>query len=254
MKRRSKKVANAKEEEEIKDKLDQQWRKLQQDWDTFNSNNNNLSKPKAPRLLLRRCSSTTDSTAIVNALPLLDNSPRNLMSSLQHRRSSPPPSEHWRREDIRRERRAAIESGKLKGWRRLFGDPDEREEEMGSSSSCCCYGSHDEVSDGNCGSSKGQVVHCCCCCSSCSGSCLSDEKVERGKVLVVGGEKAVGVNNNVEVEVEVEVKRDDECDGGRLMVVMGWFSFALMVFTLAIIYMRFNGRCEYEAEIMLVPT
>ncbi|KAA8542096.1 hypothetical protein F0562_023248 [Nyssa sinensis] len=156
--------------EESEDKLYQQFKNLQRDWDTFKQSN--------PRTL-RRC--LTDSNTIIKTLQLLNNSPRDLMSSLQYRRS---PSEAV--EEILRERRAAIESGKLKG-RRLFGGLEGatemafegreeicndcfdlvQESEVRSVSS---YGSHAE--NVNC-ESKEEVPSGCCHCCSCSGSSLS---------------------------------------------------------------------------------
>ncbi|WCJ36287.1 hypothetical protein M5689_017495 [Euphorbia peplus] len=72
---------------------------------------------------------------MVKSLNLLDNSPRNLMFSLQHKRSPSDGFGEWKVrnndyavEEILRERREARESGKFKG-RKLFDDDTDQEEE-----------------------------------------------------------------------------------------------------------------------------
>ncbi|KAF5730964.1 hypothetical protein HS088_TW19G00567 [Tripterygium wilfordii] len=79
-----------------------------------------------PKLLLPSAPMTDSSNAnVVTILQLLDKSPETLVSSLQQKRS--PSSDRagkvrnndWLVEEILRERRVAIDSGRLKG-RRLF--------------------------------------------------------------------------------------------------------------------------------------
>ncbi|GFZ03772.1 hypothetical protein Acr_16g0003960 [Actinidia rufa] len=143
------------------------------------------------------------------------------MSSLQHRVRSNDAA----REEILRDRKAAIESGKLKG-RLLFGPVEggsevgfeEREEVCSEVRSVCSYECGDDNED--CG--------------------------ERG------GRRGWWVNYG-------EVDREEECGGGngggRGMFFMGWLAFALLVLTMGIIYKRCNhGGYGDEDEVMLVPT
>lgn len=159
-------------------------------------------------------------------------------------------------EEIRRDRRAAIESGKLKG-RRLFEAEvgfGEREE---ISSTVTSYGDEGKGSCDQISSEEEKVCgYCGCCRNSGSGlSFLSDEKEDGGGVAVAvvgGGGKVVGVNVD-------EVKRDEISfvnGGGRWIMVMikGLFSVVLMVFAVGVFIMRCNGGYGVEDEVMLVPT
>ncbi|PSR89448.1 hypothetical protein CEY00_Acc29649 [Actinidia chinensis var. chinensis] len=213
--------------EETLNKLLQQYKNLQQDWKTFKK---------------------SSQSPIAKKLSLVENSPRSHMSSLQHRVRSNDAA----REEILRDRKAAIESGKLKG-RRLFGPVEggsevgfgEREEACSEVRSMCSYECDGENED--CGG-EGEVVSSGgCYCGSGSGLC--EEREEGGElVMVVGGEK---------VRVGGEVERE-ECGrgngGGRGMFLMGWLAFALMVLTMGIIYKRCNGGYSDEDDVMLVPT
>lgn len=159
-------------------------------------------------------------------------------------------------EEIRRDRRAAIESGKLKG-RRLF-EAEESEAEAGFgerediSSTVTSYGNEGKGSCDQRSSEEEKVCgYCGCCRNSGSGmSFLSDEKEDRGGVAV---EVVVGVNVD-------EVKRDEinfvNGGGKRWIMVMikGWFSVVLMVFAVGVFIMRCNGGYGVEDEVMLVPT
>lgn len=130
-------------------KLDQLLKDLEEQWDSIE---------QSKRRALRRYS--TDSSIIGETFQLMDNSPRSLMSTLQQRWSPDETAWKVRNNDlavmeILRERRAAIESGKLKG-RRLFQEPTEGERESLCSSgwnglnqdsemrSVCSYDSDDD--------------------------------------------------------------------------------------------------------------
>ncbi|KAK2662352.1 hypothetical protein Ddye_000926 [Dipteronia dyeriana] len=125
---------------ESEDKLDQLLNDLEQKWDTMKQ-----SKLKP----VRRYSSII----VDEIFQLMDKSPRSIMSSLQ---------QEWKVRnndlavvEIVRERRAAIESGKLKG-RRLFNEPEGVTDEADSGDqreslcidsevrSVCSYGSDQE--------------------------------------------------------------------------------------------------------------
>ncbi|KAH7866800.1 hypothetical protein Vadar_025200 [Vaccinium darrowii] len=226
-------------------KLIQDFSILERDWNSFNS-----SKPRP----LRRMSSADSSNAILKTLQLLSNSPRSLMSSLQIRGRSDAA-----REEIIRDRKAAIESGKLKGRRLFEAEESETEVGFGEREEICSVSSYGNEVKGSCGRSKqdqvvsGSGYHVRCC----SGSSLSDEKVERGEVVVVGGgggggEKVVGLNVEEVKRCEVGVKGK----GGEMwMILGGWFSIVLMIFALGIIYMScIIGGYGDEDEVMLVPT
>lgn len=128
------------------------------------------------------------------------------------------------KEEIRRDRKVGIESGKLKG-RRLF-EAEESEAEVGF------FGEREEVI-----SSVTSYGHEGKGSSTCEGS--EEEKV---------------------VGVSVEKVKGDEISfvkgGGERWMVMikGWFCVVLMVFAMGVIFMRCNGGCRVEDEVMLVPT
>ncbi|KAK9278110.1 hypothetical protein L1049_027929 [Liquidambar formosana] len=244
-----------KAKEKETEKLQKKFKHLLQDWDSIKQSN--------PRRTLRRCS--TDTYSIVNKLNLLENSPRNLMSSLQHRRS--PSDGEWQvwnndlaGEETRRERRAAIESGKVKG-RRLFEVSLEgetavgfggREEmcigwsELGQESevrSVFSYASDDESGNGG-NKEEAYSTVCCHCCSCSSSSLVFGENVEREKV-VVEAEKVVACG---------EEKRGVGGNGKRGMLLMAWLAIVLVVFAIGIISVRsFDGYGD-ENEVILVPT
>lgn len=104
----------------IEDKLTQQFKHLQREWDSFKQAN--------PQTFRRRSSISKDARSVIMDFRVLNGSPRNLVSSLQENGdSSAELEESWTQsaaEELRRERRAAIQSGKLKG-RRLFEDSPE---------------------------------------------------------------------------------------------------------------------------------
>ncbi|KAK4395590.1 hypothetical protein Sango_1713300 [Sesamum angolense] len=198
--------------------LVQQLKNLESEWESIDK-----SRPRSPP---RRCSSAGSADSILASFDqLLDNSPRELMSSLQHRES---PSVRVLRlkndcdmsvREILMDRRAAIMSGKLKG-RRLFWPEDtpSSEEELdlnyGGAEICCDWLNMSEerelVINGNCSIGKRSCVgeeqelidvskQSC----SFSDSSLSEEKVvlEEEKTVVQeaiaaekggGGSKATG--------------------------------------------------------------
>lgn len=166
-----------------------------------------------------------DSSMKVKTLPLLVNSPRTIMSSL-------PASDGVKTWKVRtndlavmevlQERRAAIESGELKG-RRLFEEFDEGLNGLNDDHDCevrsvTSYDSDDSIS---------------------SASCASDEQDFVGQMKQ--GEKVV-----------VKHKR-----GVRIMViVLVWLAVALVVYALGIIIITSMMRksCGDEYEVILVPT
>ncbi|XAR50350.1 hypothetical protein NMG60_11004645 [Bertholletia excelsa] len=191
------------------DKLHQKFRILQQDWETFKQSND--SKPRGS---LRRY--PTKTTAIANAFKLLDNSPRSLMSYLQN-----TSSHDAAREEIIKERRAAIESGKLKA-RRLFAATAEEE-----------TGGFDLVQESE---ERSVSSYGGGCCSFSGSSSLCVGEVEREEVY------------------NLEVKREG-CGGGQRWVrLIGWLSVALMVSIAGIICLSCVGGFGDDNEVMLIPT
>nr|DAD34204.1 TPA_asm: hypothetical protein HUJ06_004844 [Nelumbo nucifera] len=243
--------------QEEKDELHRQLENIEKEWDFYKRSN--------PRRLYRRSGSAqVKSTADI--LQFLDNT--SPVSSL-HRRL--PSEGGWKVrnnvlavEEILRDRRTAIENGKLKG-RSLFDALEDaskmdgrEEEEICSASSSVLIETSEVRSLRSSSDDDGEeeeedkddnVVddH-----QSISGygnrsTCPSMERVGREK-LAIGMEQA-------EIEqmgVGVGEKKVIGGDGERLMVVLGWLAVVLMVFALAIISLTsFDG---YEDEGVHVPT
>ncbi|KAJ8554025.1 hypothetical protein K7X08_024703 [Anisodus acutangulus] len=105
--------------------LYQQFLNLERDWASFKQSNKPLNFPQIS------AKSDSSSTTTLDFFKLLENSPRSLMSSLQNNKS-PLGGLNWQVkkndlavEEIIRDRRTALASGKLKG-RCLFGESDEK--------------------------------------------------------------------------------------------------------------------------------
>ncbi|KAL0415651.1 UNVERIFIED_CONTAM: hypothetical protein Slati_3397000 [Sesamum latifolium] len=242
--------------------LVQQFKNLESEWESIDK-----SRPRSPR----RCSSAGSSADSILASidQLLDNSPRELMSSLQHRES---PSVGILRlknscdmsvKEILMDRRAAIMSGKLKG-RRLFGpvETPSSEEELdldygGGGGEICCdwLNMSDEerelVINENCSigqrnfvGEEQELIDVSKQSCSFSDSSLSEDKVVEEEKMVVqeaiaaekggGGAKSTG--------------------GGRYMAAMTWFGFVVILLTLGFISMSCNGKYVHGNESILVPT
>ncbi|EEF51757.1 uncharacterized protein LOC125369803 [Ricinus communis] len=246
-------------------KLQQQYKSLQEKW---------YSIKQSKLRTLRR--SLTDSRTIDRGLYFLDNSPRKLMSLLQHRRS--PSGGAWKVRnndlavvEILRERKAAIKSGKIKG-RRLFDAAEGANEvnsggiqeiicsynwdglvqEISEVRSVCSYDSDDEKE--NIVESKEEMsrpVYCSSASSlsstsSSSSAYICDECIEK-EILMIEGEKAVAA----EVKGSEEEKKRGE-NG-----VKGWLAVGLIViYTIGIISMRSFTIDNYRDGnmVILVPT
>ncbi|GAV90347.1 hypothetical protein CFOL_v3_33756, partial [Cephalotus follicularis] len=247
----------SREENKTDDKLQQQYMHLQQEWDSIKQ-----AHPR-PRILCR--SLTYSNTSIDNTIQVLEYSPRNIMTFLQHKRSP-----LWKVgnndlavEEILRDRRAAIESGKLKG-RRLFEAVEGvtevgyggREEVTGNwwhglvqdsevRSSVSCYESADE--NENCRINDGLFPVCFqhVSCSSTSSTSLCGDNVEKE---VEEGDKVVAI---------MEEKRG-ACGCGerrRWVVVMVWLAIALIGGAVGIISMAMKNTDEnMDQNVILVPT
>lgn len=233
--------------------LEVQFKDLQQFWDSVQS------KPPG-RIIVpkQRCCSSDTKCTVGKSLHLLDNSPKKLMSALQNRPSlSPPPgggvwkvrTNDFAVEEILRERRAAIESGKLKGRRLFCGMEMEGATEMdlgysdwsgfvlgnggrksGSLSASVSSASTGIGGDDNSGSY-------CCGCSECGGG---DDK-ERKKVTAAAA-----------TEESLEEKRDG--NGRRWRVLVGRFCIALIVLILCFIIIILLTGDGAGDEGFLVPT
>jgi hypothetical protein len=245
-------------EKATEDKLQQKFKALQQDWDSYKQSN--------PRTLRRY---STDSKAMAKALQLLDCSPRNLMSSLQ--RLSPSEG-GWKirtndlaKEEIQRERMAIIESGGLKGRRRLFEAPEgETEMAFGGREKICngwnglvqesevrsvlsFYNSEDDRENESGGSNDLRV----CNFQFSSSSSLSSLSGERVKEVSEYEEEK-------KVVASVETRRVAYGGSGNgrswMVIVMGWLAIASIVYAICLVQMRSLGGYGDEREMLLVPT
>ncbi|KAL3512565.1 hypothetical protein ACH5RR_025282 [Cinchona calisaya] len=247
---------------------------LEEKWDTYKQIN--------PRPHLRRCSTGgifSDSiiTSLKKKLPEI--SPRSLMSSLQENRKKSPILEdgYWKvrtndlaAQEILRERRAALVSGKLKGRRLFEGLENIRDHEeicndcfdflqensrrrhhhhevrsLGSS-----YGSSSDDGKkfedcGGCGGKNNQGIfeldnnnnnnnnNSCFC---------DDDEIVRGD------------NGKIDVKERRRVVVGSNFGGGRWMLAMAWFAIVIMVLTLGLISMSCNGGNLHEEKVILIPT
>lgn len=262
-----------KEGKEIIDKLYQQLMHLEQEWD--------LIKQSKTRTLRR---ASTDSKLVVKAHKLLYNSPRDLMSSIQHGRSPPEGGGGaWKVrnndlavDEILKERRAGIESAGFKG-RRLLGAMGSSVSEMGFGGieemvcnnvdrftqeseirSVFSYDSDDE--NENVEASKEGLSpfahHCSYSSSSSSSSSFSsssyicDGCVERESAEKEGEKVAV---SSVQEENTVLIS-DQERYGTNRMVALGWLIIAFIVCAIGIVSKRSFGGHGVGNEVILFPT
>ncbi|KAL6182648.1 hypothetical protein ACLB2K_044063 [Fragaria x ananassa] len=232
------------------EKLQEQFMNLQQEWESYKQSN-----PKTKR---RSCSSSS-STLAKTVDQLLDNSPRHLMSSLQH---IMPPSkgDSWNVrindlavEEIKRDRRAVIESGKLKG-RRLFEDQHE-ETEIGYGGEESEWGSWDDWDQESemrslplCGSGGEEVE---------SGEskeikvCFQDSISSLTSSLC--GEKMKEEEKLVTVEKKEVVKIKGGNGVSCIVMIMPVLAIAALIFALCSIRGLYGYGNEHY-ELILVPT
>ncbi|KAL2242900.1 UNVERIFIED_CONTAM: hypothetical protein Sindi_0408000 [Sesamum indicum] len=246
--------------------LVQQLKNLESEWESIDK-----YRQRSPR----RCSSAGSSAdgTLASFDQLLDNSPRELMSSLQQRAS---PSVRVMRlknncdmsvQEILMDRRAAIMSGKLKG-RRLFGPADtpSSEEELdlnygcGAGGEICCdwlnmseerelvinenYSIGKRSFDGE----EQELIDFSKQSCSFSDSSLSEEKV------VVGQEEEEKPVVQEAIAAEKGGCGAKATGGGRYMAAMTWFGFVVILLTLGFISMSCNGKYVHGDESILVPT
>lgn len=166
-----------------------------------------------------------DSSMKVKTLPLLVNSPRTITSSL-------PASDEVKTWKVRtndlavmevlQERRAAVESGKLKG-RRLFEEYDEGLNGLTDDQGCevrsvTSYDSDDSISSAGCDSDERDCVG----------------QIKQGEKVVVKHKRSVR----------------------RMVTVLVWLAFASVAYALGTIMVTSMMRKRYrnEYEVILVPT
>ncbi|KAG8379448.1 hypothetical protein BUALT_Bualt07G0089600 [Buddleja alternifolia] len=229
--------ARAQESERKNQSLMQQLKDLEKEWNLLQL------VSKKPRNQ-RRCSTGSDSGSSTSSIltsfdKLLENSPRGLMSSLQRDRSPFDDGVRVKNcdvavEEILRDRRAAIMSGKLKG-RRLFCADEVEIMDL----------NYDD-GGGESGLTDDFKQSC-----SFSDSCLSVEKA------MVVEEKTKTKTKTVVVEVANAVEKRG---GGRRRLIRGgggcmaWFAFVLIMLTIGLILIRCNGKSVHEYDFILVPT
>lgn len=217
------------------ERLHEDFKNLQEEWNSFNKSN-----PRRRRHLRR--SSTDPKPTTVNMLKLYNasGSPTNLVPSVEQQISCSPLEGEWkvRTNDLAviemlKERRAVIESGKLKG-RRLFPD-SENVDEMCLSGNEEMY-SDDGVVDDDCVSFYGS--------SSCSA--ISAEEVESEKGLV---------SYHTEKENVVVAVNDDRSGEGKWMRLMFSLATVLMLLALGIISLCcFDGFADEDDLYAVYPT
>ncbi|OVA09577.1 hypothetical protein BVC80_9101g102 [Macleaya cordata] len=246
------------------DELHQQFNNLEQDWDSY--------KRSKSRYRLNRCDSDDEKSTTVEILHQLSDysSPRRLMiTSLQQRKQSQfledeeEDEEEWKVRtndlavlEILRERRAAIESGKLKGKRLLeaLESAASSREKMNGNNNNNKEEDNQNIYSGCSNSSsvliQGSEVRSLCSSSYsssysdddingfdggyCYSSCSSVEKMGTDKVAVSGDDYQVAEEKRDHVD-GVGVGVDGWSDGEKWMVVMGWVSIFLLAFALGII-------------------
>ncbi|KAK9926611.1 hypothetical protein M0R45_023828 [Rubus argutus] len=142
----SQKANDASVKSPLVEKLQEQFMTLQQEWESYKQTN---PKGKGRSYSTNSSSSNTMAKTLDQ---LLDNSPRHPMSSLQQR-MYPSEGDNWNVrsndlavEEIRRDRKAAIESGKLKG-RRLFEEVEHEETDIGFGGEEAEWGGWDQESE-----------------------------------------------------------------------------------------------------------
>ncbi|KAL2454985.1 Uncharacterized protein Adt_47519 [Abeliophyllum distichum] len=224
----------------------EQMKNLEKDWETF-------SKQSKSR---RRCS-TGSSDSIFTSLLVKENSPRGLMSALQHRRS-PSDGLIWKMknsdyavEEIIRDRRAAIKSGKLKGRQLLgaFEGAAEMELQWKKDEEIICSECLDLVQEMKLSSMEASV--------------FKEDENSVQKNLSVGSCSESDCSSEVnqtldeaEKKEELKVKRVSRNlrgNGGRYMHAMAWFAFLSMLFTLVLISVTCKN-VHQDMVIYLVPT
>ncbi|KAL7139619.1 hypothetical protein ABFS83_09G065100 [Erythranthe nasuta] len=229
--------------------LIQQFKNLEQEWKSFEKSRPIIKNPPTHSEAGSHSSSSNTRSIINSFEQLLSNSPRELMSSLQHKdiiRSTcgdgipRAKSCDSAVEEILGERRAAITSGDSRRWRRRLFAAEE--------------GRSGEVMDLNYG---GEV------CSDCSSNSTTTTTTTRGREGVVDGNFSGGENSSSDSSlteekavVVVETRGGDRKmrGGGRCVAVMAWFGFVLIIVTVGLISITCNGKYVQENEFFLVPT
>lgn len=268
----------AKENQNV-EKLHQQFMNLQQDWDSFKQSN-----PKTKRRY-SYSSSTNHSNSMVRNLQLLDTSPRNLMSSLQSSAISPLEGAWKVRtndlavQEIIRERREAIKSGKLKG-RRLFQgfdnenvemgfEPEQEEEEEDFRVLCDWNGfvQESEVRSMSFNDSDGDGIESDANPFRLQG-CSSSSRSSISSSLSLSGTKSERKKHGEGV-VEGRVKEENDSKNGgdgnwgrksrNMVLKSNWVAFIFFVLAICIIRI-FGGRFGYgygdesQDKVILIPT
>lgn len=240
--------------------LFQTFTNIEKEWESLKQSNSKQRTSSSSSSIPRRCSTGSNSalTSFDHLLVDVESSPRGLMSSLQYKRS---PSDgflnakNWDMsvEEIIRERRVAIRTGKVKG-RRLFGAGEGGSEEVEL-----------DYDDGGCGESE--------VCNELSDLNPGCGSVSNGKRSRGAGEEDHGElpgsfpvscsfldSSSVEEVTVVEVA-DKRCEGTKLRgcggtkykVAVAWCALVIILVTLGLVVISCNGNA-HEFDVFLVPT
>lgn len=214
------------------------------------------TKQLKPRTLYR---SSTDSRVMIKSLYLNDHSPRTLMSSLQNRKSPLDGGGVWKvryndlaLEEILRERRAAIESGKLKG-RRLF-EAAEGASEVGSGENQeIIFGGREVFVHDHCNEVRSVFSY-----DSDDGKEYIESKEEELYPVDCHSSSCASSSYICDdcIEVAVANERYQDMSLDRWKFIKGWLPIALILLTCAIGITSVKMLCGNgkAKEVILVPT
>lgn len=250
--------SSSKEEEEEKvvtgDKLHQKFLNLQQEWDNLKKYSSNQRSRSFRRSKSSTKDLTVDSTTRSTLIHRIYNiSPRKLMSSLQSNKpylisTSPYSQPMWKVNDsvvkeILRDRREAIETGSLKGRRRLFESDDcfgdlDQAQEISEVGSVVSFDNDDDDFDADRNDEDDPFG---------SGDDNADDHIP-----LCFEEREVIEEREGEVEAEKICVGDNKDGRSYTVILRRWLVVVSIIF--AIFIVASFGQFHVENEVILVPT